>query len=334
MRSAPAFLAQADGRDGSRLRATIPAIGYAVPPRVVENEPIAARLGVDTDWITSRTGIRRRHVADPETTVADLATRAATAALESAGVDAVAIDVLLVATSTNDRLLPNVAPLVAARLGAPQAIALDVGGACSGFLGALALAAGYVSAGSATTAVVIGADVFSRFIDHDDRATAALLGDGAGAAVIRPSDGEGDIGRVVMGSDGDDAGYIYMLREDAKLRMRGHETFKHGVNRMAESALESIAHAELGIDDIDLFVFHQANGRMLRTLRERLGLDPQKVADYIGEYGNTSAASIPIALANAARDGRLQDGDRVLLGAFGAGFVWGALVITWRGDAC
>jgi 3-oxoacyl-[acyl-carrier-protein] synthase-3 len=310
-------------------RAAIASVGVCLPQTVVPNAEISARLGVDDDWIVRRTGIRSRRIAAADERLETHATRAARTALDRAGVDAEEVDLVVVATTTADELLPNAAPLVAHELGALRAGAFDVGAACTGFLSALAVAAGQIDADRADCVVVVGADFMSRITDPDDRATAAVFADGAGAVVLVPSPDSARIGPVVLGADGSGAEHIYVERAEALIRMRGHETFREAVARLAEATVEAAALAGVGLDEIDLFVYHQANGRILGAVGERLGLRPERVVDCIGEYGNTSAATLPLALAFSEDRGLLSVGDRVLLGAFGAGFTWGATVVEW-----
>jgi 3-oxoacyl-[acyl-carrier-protein] synthase-3 len=237
---------------------------------------------------------------------------------------------VLVATVAPDELSPNTAPLVAHELGAHRAGAMDVGAACTGFLSALALAAAQVEGGRCDQALVIGADVLSRFTDPTDRGTAALFADGAGASVVGPANGNGGrIGDIVLRADGAGAPAIYAGREEGVFRMQGHDTFKAAVHRLSESTLQAVDREGLELDDIDLFVYHQANARILAAVGERLGLERERVIDCIDRFGNTSSATLPIALAEAKRLGKLEHGSTVLLGAFGAGFTWGAGVIEW-----
>ena len=314
-------------------RAAVAGIGMAVPAAVRGNAPIAARLGVEPGWIEGRMGVRERHVAAPSERLSDVAAAAGGRALERAGIEAGQVDLVIVATTTADELLPNAAPLVAGALGAHRAGAFDLGSACTGFLSALSLAAGYVEAHRAETVLVIGADLMERLIDPDDRSTAALFGDGAGAAVVTGGAGGGSIRSAVLGSDaGSGAALVRIEHSDRLIRMEGLETYRHAVLRLSEATLDAVATAGMTLADIDLFAYHQANSRILRAVGERLGLDPAKVVDCIGSYGNTSAATIPIALCEAERAGRLEPGARVLLGAFGAGFTWGAMVVELGAD--
>jgi 3-oxoacyl-[acyl-carrier-protein] synthase-3 len=228
-----------------------------------------------------------------------------------------------------DELTPNAAPLVAAELGADGVGAMDIGAACTGFLSALALGTGQIEAGRAGTVLVIGADLLSRLTDPDDRATAGLLADGAGAAVLRDTDPPGRVGPVVLGSDGGRADLITATRAEGVVRMNGHDTFKNAVARMSEATLHALALANRGLSDVDLFVYHQANSRIISAVGEQLELPADRVADYVPRFGNTSAATLPMALALAEEEGRLSDGSVVLLAAFGAGLTWGATVVEW-----
>jgi 3-oxoacyl-[acyl-carrier-protein] synthase-3 len=311
------------------LGTTIAAIGTSVPATVVPNAPIAERIGVSDEWIVKRTGIRSRHVASASEGLTDLATAAGRAALERAGLPAAELDLVLVATTTPDAMLPNAAPLVAHALGAIRAGAFDVGAACTGFLSGLAIGTAQIESGRARHVLLVGADVMSRITDPDCRQTAALFADGAGAAVLSATDGAGRIGPVTLGADGAGADLIVVGRREALIRMQGQETFKHAVARMTQASREALVLAGLEIDDIDLFVYHQANARILRAVGEQLGLPEDRVVDCISGYANTSAATLPLALAHAQAEGRLSEGDRVLLGAFGAGFTWGAGILEW-----
>jgi 3-oxoacyl-[acyl-carrier-protein] synthase-3 len=235
----------------------------------------------------------------------------------------------LFGTFTHEELLPNAAPLLAGALGADCAGAMDVGCACMGFLSGVALAAGQIEARRADAVLVLGADVLTKFLDHDDRRTAALIGDGAGAAVITGTESPGRIGPFVLRADDNSRELVYMTREDEKLRMDGQSTFQYAVRYLSDVTEQALQAAGLGIADIDVFVYHQANARILRAVGERLALPPERVVDCIELVGNTSAASIPLALEHARQEGRLHDGTRVLLAAIGAGFTWGAVALEW-----
>jgi 3-oxoacyl-[acyl-carrier-protein] synthase III len=311
--------------------AAIASVAMAVPETVVTNATVAENAGVTEQWIVHRTGVReRRHVAEGER-LQQLATAAGRGALAEAGVAAADVDLVLVATVGADELLPNAAPLVALDLGADSAGAMDVGAACTGYLSALSLAAAQVESGRCEHVLVIGADVLSRWIDPTDRGTAALFADGAGATLIGPAgEGAGAIGHIALHADGRGADTIVARHDELIIRMQGHDTFKAAVQRLSESTLEAVEHAGLELDDIGLFVYHQANARILAAVGERLGIDRERVIDCIDRYGNTSSATLPIALADAHERGMLDPGMNVLLAAFGAGFTWGAGVIQWR----
>jgi 3-oxoacyl-[acyl-carrier-protein] synthase III len=308
--------------------AALGGVGLAVPERVVANAAIAERLGVDVHWIEKRTGTDVRHVVDGER-LDDLAAEAGRAALAQAEVDAAELDLVIVATTSAEEMSPHAATFVAGRLGAERAAAIDVSAACVGFLSALGLAVGTLEAGRARHALVIGADALSRYLDPGDRGSAMLFGDGAGAAVLRAVEGPSRFGPVVLGTDPAGGPLIRLGRDDLRIRMDGPEVYKRAVAVMTDVTREAVAGAGLALDDVALFVFHQANGRILRAVGQRLGLDEARVADYVGRYANTSAASLPIALATAAAEGRLHPGDRVCLAAFGAGLVWGGVVLEW-----
>jgi 3-oxoacyl-[acyl-carrier-protein] synthase-3 len=321
---------KAASEPATRTTASIVAVGTALPATRVTTEEIADRLGIDHDWIVQRTGIReRRHAAENESLVG-ISVAAAERALEAAGVAASDVDLVLVATLTADRLLPNAAPLVADALGAREAFACDLGAACTGFLSGLALASGQIESGRAQQALVIGADLLSRVTDHDDRKTAGLFADGAGAALIGAR-GEGSLGRVLLHCDATEAGCIVADHDQRLIRMQGQDTFRAAVDSLSAVTTELLEAEGLEVDDIDLFVYHQANGRITRAVGERLELRSERVVDCIAELGNTSAATLPLALDHAAGSGQLQPGARVLMAAFGAGFVWGAGLMTWEG---
>jgi len=324
-----AALLSSNGASAPLRTAGIAGLGMAVPPKVVPNEPIARRLGVADGWIETRTGIQERRHAAPDATLAALAAVAAREALENAGVEATSLDLVLVATTSQDKLLPNAAPLVVAELGAGHVAAIDIGAACTGFVSALDLAAAQVEAGRAERVLVVGAEIMSRLLDPDDRPTAGLFGDGAGAAVVTAG-GPARLGPAVQGSDGvDGPELIYATNEERLVQMAGQDTFKHAVRRLSESTEQAAEAGGLALEDIDVFVYHQANGRILKAVGERLGLPADRVIDCIGTYANTSAATIPIALVEAQRAGMLVPGARVLISAFGAGFTWGAMTIEW-----
>jgi 3-oxoacyl-[acyl-carrier-protein] synthase-3 len=303
----------------------------AVPEHTVSNEEIAARIGVDEAWIAKRTGTSRRPWALDGERLSDFAARAATAALARAQLDPSALDLVLVATSTADEITPNAAPLVAGLIGAERAGALDLGSACTGWLAGLALASGQIESGRAQHALVVGADFLSRFLDFSDRGTAPLFADGAGAAVLSESaDGvAGRIGPVVLHADHGGADLI-RLERGKSISMQGQETFRAAVDSLASVTREALEASGLELADIDLFVYHQANARIIRAVGERLGLDPARVVDYVDRFANSSTATLPIALSVAEQEDRLHPGDRVLLASFGGGFTWGATVVEWE----
>lgn len=308
--------------------ARILGLGHHVPPEVVPNGPIAERIGVDDAWIVKRTGIKSRRRALPDERLTDYATFAGRRALSDAGVDALDVDLVLVATMTPDEITPNAAPVVANALGAENAGAIDIGAACTGWLAALRLAAGQVETGRAQRVLVIGAELLTRITNFEDPKTAMLFGDGA-AAVLVGCDGDGDIGPIVLAADGGLADRITASHDKRVLEMDGHSTYQIAVKRLSEATVAAVARTGLELDDIDLFVYHQANGRIIKAVGDRLDLEPARVADYVAHMANTSAASIPLTLSLLREDGRLRYGQKVLIAAIGAGFTWGAGVIEW-----
>jgi 3-oxoacyl-[acyl-carrier-protein] synthase III len=327
VRDAPAALAERAPLGRRELQGA--AIGHAalaVPATTIPNAPIAERLGVEAGWIETRTGIRERRALTDDERVSDLAAEAGALALAKAGMNAADIDLVVVATTTQDEITPNTAPLVAGALGIHGAGAIDVGAACSAFVAALHVTTAQIESGRARSVLVIGVDALHRFLDPDDRRTAALFGDGAGAVVMTAA-ADGRIGPIVMRSDC--APDMIRIPRGGTLEMRGHETFVNAVARISEVTLEVLERAGLTTADIDLFVYHQANARIIAAVGEKLSLPAERVIDCIASYGNTSAASIPIALAEAEADGRLKPGMRLLVGAFGAGFTWGGALMEW-----
>lgn len=312
----------------SRLRtAGIIGFGRALPELVVGNGPIAARLGVEPEWIAKRTGISTRRRSADGAGLSRLAIEAGRRALDAAGLNAAYVDAVLVATSSADDIVPQAAPIVAGALGADRAMAWDVGLACTGFLAGLQQGAALIECGRANTVLLIGADVLSRHTDHDDRQTAALFGDGAAAAVLAPG-GPASIGPVVLGANSQ-RDVLFIDRTEGVVRMEGRFVYQHAVDHMERSCRELLEIADLDIDDVDLVIAHQANGRIINAVRERFGLEPDRVADYVADLGNTSAASIPLALSLAEDDGRIPARGHILLTAFGAGFSWGAALLTF-----
>jgi 3-oxoacyl-[acyl-carrier-protein] synthase-3 len=319
--------------DPPRTRtAAILSVAAELPEGRLTSAELAERLGVSEDWIMSRTGIRERRRARPDERLSDYATRAGAKALANAGVDPADIDLVLVATLSQDEVTPNTAPLVAHALGARRAGAIDVGAACTSFLSGLSLATAQIESGRAERVLLVGADFITRITNYEDRKSAPLFGDAAGAAVVgavERDSGRGAIGPIVLGADGSHARTLYAPLSDRKVVMDGPEVFRHAVTRMSQATLEALARAGLTIADIDLFVYHQANARITRAVGERLELPADRVVECIEMLGNSSAATLPVALTGASLEGRLPAGAKVLLSAFGAGFVWGAGVVEW-----
>jgi 3-oxoacyl-[acyl-carrier-protein] synthase III len=314
--------------------ASILSVATELPPDRLTSAEIAERLGISEDWILSRTGIRERRRARPDERLADYAARAGRVALERAGVDASELDLVIVGTMSQDELTPNTAPIVAHALRAHRAGAFDVGAACTAFLSGLAVGTAQIESGRAKWVLLIGADFITRITNYDDKRTAPLFADAAGAVVLGPANGDGGaIGPIVLGADGSHAPTLIAEHSDRLIKMDGPEVFRHAVARMTEVTLEALQRAGVGLEDIDLFVYHQANARITNAVGERLGLERERVVDCIETLGNASAATLPVALVEAERDGRLRPGARVLLSAFGAGFTWGGGVIEWGGSS-
>jgi len=317
------------GRPPGLAGAALVGVGMAVPEQVMTNAEIAARLGVDEEWISRRTGTSERHVAAPGQRLDEFAAAAARAALAQAGVHAADVDAVLIGTTSAEEMSPHAAPLVAADIGASGAAAIDLSAACTGFLSGLVIGTGMIESGRARAVLVIGADMLSHYLDRDDPQSAMLFGDGAGAAVLTEVEGGSRVGPAVLSSDGQRRELIRLARDELLIRMDGPTVYRHAVRLMSDVTEQALLRAGLTVADIDLFVYHQANSRIIDAVGQKLRLDPARVVDVVGSFANTSAASLPIALAEAQRDGRLHDGDRVLLAAFGAGLVWGGVVVTW-----
>lgn len=323
-------------------RARIVGVGRYVPERVMTNDDLTAFVETSDEWIVERTGIRERRIASETETTSTLAIQAARRALASAGVDPTEIDLIITGTCTPDGMFPAVSTLVQHGVGAGDAATFDVNAACTGFLTALSTARQFIATGQSKKALVIGAETMSRIMDWTDRGTCVLFGDGAGAVVLEAVP-EGDVGGLdapVLHSDGSQAGLLYAtgpcgpgeaLSREAHLIMNGAAVFKLAVTGMAEACLDAIGRAGLTPADIDLVVPHQANRRIITAMGDRLGLPAEKVYMNLDRYGNTSSATIPIALAEATAEGRLKPGDRVLLCAFGGGLTWGAMTLEWAG---
>ena len=312
------------------MKAGVFGIGAAVPHDVITNAHLEGRLDTTDEWIVKRTGIQQRHWLNGSQTLADLAVDACADALADAGRRADEVDRVIVASLTPDRLTPGLAPEVAARLGAHEAGAVDINAACAGFLVALDDAAGLVESGRARCVLVCGAEALSRIIDYDDRSTAVLFGDGAGAVVVAGGELERGVPPFEIHSDGVNADLLYAERDERLLRMHGREVYRHAVKRMTEATEAALQRSGLQAADIDLFVAHQANARIVEAAATAVGVPADRVILNVDRMANTSSASIPLALWQAEQDGRLHPGATVALAAFGAGFVWAAGVISWK----
>jgi 3-oxoacyl-[acyl-carrier-protein] synthase III len=315
------------------LRSVIAGTGSALPARRVSNAELAETVDTSDEWIVARTGIRFRHIAGEGETTATLAADAARHAMTAAGLDANAVDLIIVATATPDQTFPATATKVQNLLGNRDCIAFDVAAVCSGFLYALSVADGMLRSGMAMTALVIGSETFSRILDWEDRATCVLFGDGAGAVVLRAEEGERGILGSALHADGEHNELLYVdggpstTGTVGKVRMKGPEVFKHAVTNLAAVMNEVLDQAALTAADIDWVVPHQANARILDATARKLGLAPEQVVVTVDEHANTSAASVPLALDVAVRDGRIKAGDLVILEAMGGGFTWGASLV-------
>jgi len=321
------------------LRAVVRGCGGYVPERVVTNNDLAGMMDTSDAWIRARTGIRQRHLAADGEVTSDLATAAAREALARAGIAPAAVDLIIVATSTPDHTFPATATAVQRKLGCPPGVAFDVQAVCAGFPYALTVADQFLRCGQARTALVVGAETFSRLLDWSDRGTAVLFGDGAGALVLvaEPADGTTPRGVLAsyLGADGRHYEDLYVdggpsaTVSTGHLRMNGAEVFRHAVAALAGSVTAVLERAELDLGAVNWVVPHQANKRILDAVARRLGVDEDRVVVTVDRHANTSAASIPLALDLAVADGRLQRRDVVVLTAMGGGFTWGAVVLRW-----
>ena len=322
------------------LRSQVEGCGAYLPRRVVSNQELAKRVDTSDEWITKRTGIRQRHlVADGEVT-SDLGFNAAVAALEQAGLTAGDLDLVICATSTPDETFPATATRIQARLGMTRGAAFDVQAVCSGFIYGLAVADNFIRAGQAKTALVIGAETFSRILDWQDRSTCVLFGDGAGAVVLKAANSKANgaergLLSTHIFSDGRHHDALYVdggpssTQSTGHLRMEGREVYRHAVVRMAEAIDTALEANGLTPGDIDWLVPHQANLRIIESMAHRLNLPQDRVVITVDRHANTSAASIPLALSEAVNDGRIQRGDLVLMEAMGGGFTWGSALLRW-----
>ena len=321
-------------------RSVIMGCGHYLPARILSNAELAARVDTSDEWIIERTGIRNRHIAADGETTSQLAIKAAQHALSQAGLLADAIDLVIVATATPDYTFPSTATQVQAGLGITQGAAFDVQAVCSGFVYALSIADKFLLSGSHQRALVIGAETFSRILDWEDRTTCVLFGDGAGAVVLEAQHGAGDLqDRGILSThlraDGRHVDKLYVdggpssTATTGHLRMEGRDVFRYAVTFLADIIEEAFAATGLQADDVDWFVPHQANRRIIEATARKLSIDPAKVVMTVEHHGNTSAASIPLALSTAVADGRIQKGQVVLMEAMGGGFTWGSALVRW-----
>ncbi|WP_420561862.1 beta-ketoacyl-ACP synthase III [Tepidicaulis sp.] len=324
----------------SVIRSVVAGCGSFLPEKVLTNADLAKMVDTSDEWIVERTGIHRRHIAADDEKTSDLALAASRKALEDAGMSADDVDMIILATTTPDNTFPATATAVQAGLGMHHGAAFDVQAVCSGFVYAVAVANNFIAMGQARAILVIGAETFSRLLDWDDRGTCVLFGDGAGAIVLKAEEQPGtrDDRGVLTAHLHSDGRYKEKLYVDGgpgstctvgHVRMEGREVFRHAVVNIAEAIEEALAATGLTADDIDWFVPHQANKRILDATAKRIGLAPEKVVITVGEQGNTSAASVPLALDAAVKDGRIKRGDLVLLEAMGGGFTWGSALVRW-----
>jgi 3-oxoacyl-[acyl-carrier-protein] synthase-3 len=322
--------------------ATIAGVGSALPPRLVPNSWFETIVDTNDEWIRDRTGIEARHFADDGVQTSDLGVEAARGALASAGIQAEQLDMIVCATITGDTQFPATAVWMQTKLGV-ACPSFDVNAACSGFSNGPAAAAAFIQSGMGDTILVVGAEIFSRIIDFTDRGTCILFGDGAGAAIVQASDTPGIEG-TVLGADGTAAEILWMPAGGTRAPAshdtvddhghyvhmpNGREVFKRAVTEMAAACRDLLDKSDHSIDDVDVLIPHQANARIMQAVVDRLGIDPAKAVVDVAEVGNTSAASIPVALDRAWRAGRIRQGDLVLFTSFGAGLTWGATLVRW-----
>ena len=318
---------------GTMLRAVIKGTGSALPKQRVSNADLAEKVDTSDEWITERTGIKFRHIAGPDETTATLGAEAARNALDAAGMTAADIDLIIVATCTPDQTFPAAATKVQDMLGHHGGVAFDVAAVCSGFLYAFSVAESMIRAGSAKNALVIGSETMTRLLDWEDRGTCVLFGDGAGAVVLSGEIGEAGVLATRLHADGRHNELLYVdggpstTGTVGKLRMQGREVFRHAVTNLAGVMREVLAEAGMEASEIDWVVPHQANARIIDATVRKLGLPAERVVLTVSEHANTSAASVPLALDVAVRDGRIKKGDIVVLEAMGGGFTWGASVV-------
>jgi 3-oxoacyl-[acyl-carrier-protein] synthase-3 len=330
------------GTATSNGRVSITGIGSQVPERVMTNDEIAKMVDTSDEWILERTGIRERRVAAPSEALSDLALPAATAALERSGVQASAVDLIVVATVTPDMMFPSTAAILADQLGAKDAAAYDLSAGCTGFVYAIAQAHGMVASGLVDQALVVGGDVLSKVVDWTDRSTCVLFGDGAGAVVLERVPDGGFLG-FELGADGSGGPQLYMPAGGSRApataetvaqrqhfaKMNGREVFKFATRVLVDSAEKVLHECDVQVDEIDVYVPHQANVRIIDHARKKLGIPEEKTVVNVDRFGNTSSGSIPLALGDAEADGRLAAGEMVLMTGMGAGLTWGSALIEW-----
>ncbi|MBM7571525.1 beta-ketoacyl-ACP synthase III [Aquibacillus albus] len=309
------------------MNAGIIGTGHYVPDKIVTNADLEKIVDTNDEWIRTRTGIEERRIADESINTSDMAFLAAKNALEDANLNAEDLDLILVATVTPDTSFPSVACMIQDQLGATNAAAMDISAACSGFMYGVITAQQFIQTGAYKNILVVGAEKLSKVTDWSDRNTCVLFGDGAGAAIIGPvSEGKGILS-FELGSDG--SGGKYLLQDKEYISMNGREVFKFAVRQMPESSVHVVEKAGYNREDVDYLIPHQANIRIMEAARERLGISKEKMATSVKKYGNTSAASIPIALSEDVKNGKIKDNDLVVLVGFGGGLTWGAVALRW-----
>jgi 3-oxoacyl-[acyl-carrier-protein] synthase III len=324
------------GRSRSDVAVTITGLGAYAPERVITNDELAQMVDTSDEWIMERTGIRERRVAADSDALSDISLPAAQEALEQAGSDGRDIDLLIVATVTPDMMFPSTSAILADRLGATDAAAYDLSAGCTGFMYALAQAYGMVASGLSRRALVVGGDVLSRILDWSDRSTVVLFGDGAGAVVLEPADEEGFLA-FELGADGAGGEHLWLPGSGSRrfedpdkfVRMNGREVFKFATRILVQSGEAVLDRCGASIDDVDVYVPHQANVRIIDHATKKLGIPSDRVVVNADRYGNTSSGSIPLALAEAQADGRLRTGELVLMTGMGAGLTWGSALMRW-----
>lgn len=345
MHEAGGFLDLLDPREAANAltlcpwRSMISGVGAYLPERIVSNDELSRTIETSHEWIVERTGIAQRHVAAPEQTTADLATEAANRALIAAGMTADAIDMVIVATASPDRTFPATAVRVQAALGMTHGVAFDVAAVCAGFVFALSVADNFIKTGQIRAALVIGAETFSRLVDWQDRRTCVLFGDGAGAVIVTRAAQDSHDGRGILSTHLNSDGRLHDIlcmdggpsatKSLGAIVMNGGEVFRHAVTKMSEASSVALAHNKLSIDAVDWLIPHQANVRIMDAVAKRLGIPQERVISTVAQHANTSAASIPLAMAQAVQDGRLRPGHMVLCQALGAGISWGSALLRW-----